>query len=77
MSTDPKCRACREMTPAIDAGARALYARRRESARAADGIIRPLAWEDAPHAIRHTRRVEAAAVLNAAAPLADIIVTDA
>ena len=66
MSADTRCRTCRDTAPATEAGARALYERRRDAARDAGGIIRPVMWEDLPHVTRHTRRAEAAAVIAAA-----------
>ena len=64
--TDRACSTCSHTAPDIESAAIALYERRRDTARAADGIIRPAEWEDLPHATRHTRRADAAAALAAA-----------
>lgn len=64
--TDRRCRACAHTAPDIESAAIALYERRRDTARDADGVIRPAAWEDLPHPVRHARRADAAAALAAA-----------
>ena len=64
-----RCPKCSTRAPATEAGARALYARRGVTRVGADGVSRPVLWEDLPHVSRHALRADAAAVIAAAASL--------